>query len=64
MKKIILPVILFFSLLAQAQPKHDKTMAAIEAAYQVGDYKKALSSLEKFKNKSFKKLGNNNPYLV
>ena len=64
MKKIILPVILVFSLSVQAQPKYDKTMAAIEAAYRVGAYKKALSSLEKFKNKSFKKLGNNNPYLV
>lgn len=64
MKKIIFLVFFLTTHFVFAQTKYDKTMAAIEATYETGDYKKTLASLEKFKKKSFKKLGNQNPYLV
>lgn len=64
MKKITLLVFLLATHFAFAQTKYDKTMASIEATYETGDYKKTLASLEKFKKKSFKKLGAQNPYLV
>ncbi len=50
--------------LAFAQSKMDKAIKAVETAYEIGDYGKATSLLEKFKKKNFKKLGDNNPYLV
>ena len=64
MKKITLLVFLLANQFMFAQTKYDKTMASIEATYETGDYKKTLASLEKFKKKSFKKLGAQNPYLV
>lgn len=50
--------------LATAQSKNDKSIAAVEATYETGDYKKATASLEKFKKKAFKKLGQQNAYTV
>jgi len=47
-----------------AQPKYDKAIQKAEAYYETGDYKSALSTLEKFKKKAFKKLGPQNPYTV
>ena len=49
---------------ATAQSKYDKSIAAVEATYETGDYKKATASLEKFKKKAFKKLGQQNAYTV
>jgi Tetratricopeptide repeat len=45
-----------------SQSKYDKMLKAAETSYEVGDYSKALSSLEKFKTKAFKKLGKHNVY--
>lgn len=50
--------------LSKAQSKYDKMIAAAETAYEKGDYDKAISNLEKFKKKAFKKLGSENPYLA
>jgi CHAT domain-containing protein len=47
---------------AISQSKYDKMLKAAETSYEVGDYSKALSSLEKFKAKAFKKLGKHNVY--
>jgi len=44
------------------QSKYDKMLKAAEASYELGDYSKAISSLEKFKSKAFKKLGKHNVY--
>src|SRR6478736_1331275 len=54
--------LIFASLLASAQAKYDKMVAASEIAYETGDYKKAISNLEKFRKKAFKKLGQQNSY--
>ncbi len=46
-----------------AEPtKNDKAILAAEVIYETGDYKKAQASLDKFKKKAFKKLGQQNPY--
>ncbi|GHN00932.1 hypothetical protein WSM22_24210 [Cytophagales bacterium WSM2-2] len=45
-----------------SQAKYDKAINATEKSYEAGDYKKAISGLEKFKKKAFKKLGQQNPY--
>lgn len=47
---------------AQAQAKYDKMIAAAEAAYKSGDYKKAIASLAKFQKKASGKLGKTNKY--
>jgi CHAT domain-containing protein len=44
------------------QSKYDKMLKSAEASYELGDYGKAISSLEKFKSKAFKKLGKHNVY--
>ncbi len=44
------------------QGKYDKMLKTAEVSYEAGNYAKALSSLEKFKKKAFKKLGQHNPY--
>jgi hypothetical protein len=44
------------------QTKYDKMLKEAEVNYELGDYSKALSSLDKFKSKAFKKLGKNNVY--
>ncbi|HEV8515943.1 MAG TPA: tetratricopeptide repeat protein, partial [Cyclobacteriaceae bacterium] len=59
---ILFSCLLFAPLLASAQAKYDKMVAASETAYEMGDYKKAISNLEKFKKKAFKKLGQQNSY--
>ena len=65
MKKIkLIGLLLFFAITVSAQSKNDKSMAAIEATYETGDYKKTVASLEKFKKKVFSKLGGQNPYTV
>ena len=45
-----------------AQSKEEKAIQAAETIYETGDYKKAQSSLDKFKKKAFKKLGAQNQY--
>src|SRR5258705_12121209 len=45
-----------------AQTKEEKAIQAAETIYETGDYKKAQSSLDKFKKKTFKKLGAQNQY--
>jgi hypothetical protein len=45
-----------------AQTKEEKAIQAAEKIYETGDYKKAQGSLDKFKKKTFKKLGNQNQY--
>jgi CHAT domain-containing protein len=37
-------------------------LKAAETSYELGDYSKAISSLDKFKSKAFKKLGKHNVY--
>ncbi len=65
MKSIKMMVCLFLmATVAIAQSKLDKAVKAVETAYELGDYGKATSLLEKFKKKNFKKLGDSNPYLV
>ncbi len=44
------------------QSKYDKMITAAEVAYEKGDYAFALSAIEKFKKKAFKKLGQQNQY--
>jgi CHAT domain-containing protein len=65
--KLIISIILALALwpggnTASAQSKYDKMLKAAEARYELGDYAKAKSALEKFKNKAFKKLGKQNTY--
>ncbi len=67
MKRINLPLVLIFLLLTSAsivpaQSKYDKMIAVAEVAYEKGDYAFALSAIEKFKKKAFKKLGQQNQY--
>jgi len=45
-----------------AQSKEEKAIQAAETIYETGDYKKAQASLDKFKKKTFKKLGPQNQY--
>lgn len=59
--------ILFISLIsvvsgALGQAKYDKAIKATLDKYEIGDYRKAISGLEKFKSKAFKKLGQQNAY--
>jgi CHAT domain-containing protein len=60
----LIPLFLFIVSFTIAQSKYDKSIAAVEATYETGDYAKATSSLEKFKKKAFKKLGQQNVYTV
>ncbi|MBS1558845.1 MAG: CHAT domain-containing protein [Bacteroidetes bacterium] len=61
--KILFALYLFFeAAFVLAQAKYDKILKAAETAYEVGDYKKAVSNLGKLKSKAFKKLGQQNPY--
>jgi hypothetical protein len=64
MKKLVSTLMLVFSISAFVFPqsKYDKMIAAAEVSYEAGNYKKAMSSLEKFKKKAFKKLGQQNEY--
>lgn len=65
--KRLLHVVLLISILtgansAFAQSKYDEALKKVEAIYETGDYSKALSALEGFKNKTTKKLGKQNKY--
>src|ERR1051326_5285214 len=57
---VVLMPIIHFQLMSQA--KYDKAIKATEDKYEIGDYRKAISGLEKFKSKVFKKLGPQNAY--
>jgi CHAT domain-containing protein len=46
----------------RGQAKYDKAIKSAETTYETGDYEKALTALEKFKKKAFKKLGQQNAY--
>jgi CHAT domain-containing protein len=59
---VLFACLIFVTWNLRAQSKYDKMVAASEVAYETGDYKKAISNLEKFKSKAFKKLGQQNPY--
>lgn len=45
-----------------SQSKYDKMLKSAEASYELGDYGKAISTLEKFRSKVSKKLGKHNIY--
>ncbi|MBI1768208.1 MAG: CHAT domain-containing protein [Bacteroidetes bacterium] len=62
-RKLILFIVLI-SIVSEAfsQAKYDKAIKATQDKYEIGDYRKAISGLEKFKNKAFKKLGAQNAY--
>ena len=60
----IVGLLSFVTFTAWSQAKYDKAILAIETTFETGDYNKAISALEKFKKKNFKKLGEPNPYLV
>lgn len=60
----IVGLLSFVTFTVWSQAKHDKAILAIETTFETGDYNKAISALEKFKKKNFKKLGEPNPYLV
>src|SRR3981189_3548555 len=68
MKRCIFVVLVLFLAVALpfgkcfAQSKDEKAIQAAETIYETGDYKKAQSSLDKFKKKAFKKLGAQNQY--
>lgn len=55
-----LTLIIHFQSMSQA--KYDKAIKATEDKYEQGDYRKAITGLEKFKSKAFKKLGEKNAY--
>lgn len=58
----LISILVFCFGAAVGQSKYDKMLKAAEASYELGDYSKAVSSLEKFKSKAFKKLGKHNVY--
>lgn len=58
----LLLIILLSYEVVLSQSKYDKMLKSAEASYELGDYGKASSSLEKFKAKAFKKLGKQNAY--
>src|ERR1041385_5062526 len=62
--KLCLFISLIFAASSQcfSQAKYDKAIKATETLYESGDYGKAISGLEKFKKKAFKKLGQQNAY--
>ena len=65
MKRILLSLlalVLFSSGEVKSQSKYDKMLKSAESSYELGDYAKAISALEKFKSKAFKKLGKHNVY--
>lgn len=65
MKRLKFYVFAFITLLtipASGQSKYEKFLKAGETYYESGNYAKAFSSLEKFKKKAFKKMGQQNVY--
>jgi len=59
---IVILILAGFVGTAIGQSKYDKMLKTAEVSYELGDYSKALSSLNKFKSKAFKKLGKQNVY--
>src|SRR5688572_15673099 len=62
MKSKAFLLLLSLPFLCAAQSKYDKLLKKAEASYVTGDYSKAVSSLEKFRKKTTKKLGAQNKY--
>lgn len=58
----LLTLVLLSSGSLLSQSKYDKMLKSAEVSYELGDYSKAMSALEKFKSKAFKKLGKHNFY--
>lgn len=58
----LISILIFCFGVSMGQSKYDKMLKAAETSYELGDYSKAISSLEKFKSKAFKKLGKHNVY--
>lgn len=58
--KLIL--LLLLPVMGMAQSKYEKFLKKAEASYVTGDYAKATSTLEKFRKKTTKKLGDHNKY--
>jgi CHAT domain-containing protein len=59
---LLIGLTLLISFHLTGQAKYDKAIKATEVSYEIGDYRKAISGLEKFKKKAFKKLGQQNAY--
>jgi len=63
MKRLLFCFIILISYhVVISQNKYDKMLKAAEVSYELGDYTKAMSALNKFKTKAFKKLGKHNIY--
>lgn len=62
MGKVLVLLLWISPALVVAQAKYDKLLNKAEASYTTGNYSKAISGLNKFKKKAFKKLGQQNVY--
>lgn len=62
MGKVLVLLLWISPALVVAQAKYDKLLNKAEASYKTGNYSKAISGLNKFKKKAFKKLGQQNVY--
>ncbi|MBX2915841.1 MAG: CHAT domain-containing protein [Cyclobacteriaceae bacterium] len=62
MEKVLVLLLWISPALVVAQAKYDKLLNKAEASYTTGNYSKAISGLNKFKKKAFKKLGQQNVY--
>ncbi|MCW5911464.1 MAG: CHAT domain-containing protein [Cyclobacteriaceae bacterium] len=62
LEKVVVLLLWISPALAVAQAKYDKMLTKVEASYTTGNYSKAISGLNKFKKKAFKKLGQQNVY--
>jgi len=51
---LFIGLILTVSSQSFSQAKYDKAVKATETSYEIGEYRKAISGLEKFKKKAFK----------
>jgi CHAT domain-containing protein len=62
MWKVVILLLWISPAMVMAQAKYDKLLNKAEASYTSGNYSKAISGLNKFKKKAFKKLGQQNVY--
>ncbi len=62
MGKVVILLLWISPAMVMAQAKYDKLLNKAEASYTSGNYSKAISGLNKFKKKAFKKLGQQNVY--
>lgn len=60
--KLVILLLWISPALVVAQAKYDKLLKKAEDPYITGNYSKAISGLNKFKRKAFKKLGQQNAY--